>query len=107
MVKVSGISWESTGTLKIEPGAVFQIQRSDGNQHKMRLQAERADLGVFYTEGIAFKEYKADGTAGDFVVLDRTAQYYSAGDLIAVEHWSHPYRGRRVHRVRKPLPRTR
>lgn len=89
-VKVSGVSWESTGTLKIEPGAVFQIQRSDGNQHKVRLSAERADLGVFYTEGIAFKEYKADGTTGDFVVLDRTAQYYSAGDLVAVEHWSHP-----------------
>lgn len=103
-VKVSGISWESTGTLKIEPGAVFQIQRSDGNQHKMRLAAERADLGVFYTEGIAFKEYKADGTAGDFVVLDRTAQYYSAGDLIAVEHWSHPYRDGVCTECGKPCP---
>lgn len=103
-VKVSGISWESTGTLKIEPGAVFQIQRSDGNQHKMRLSAERADLGVFYTEGIAFKEYKADGTTGDFVVLDRTAQYYSAGDLVAVEHWSHPYRDGVCLDCGKPCP---
>ena len=103
-VKVSGVSWESTGTLKIEPGAVFQIQRPDGNQHKMRLAAERADLGVFYTEGIAFKEYKADGTAGDFVVLDRTAQYYSAGDLIAVEHWSHPYRDGVCTECGKPCP---
>ena len=103
-VKVSGVSWESTGTLKIEPGAVFQIQRSDGNQHKVRLSAERADLGVFYTEGIAFKEYKADGTTGDFVVLDRTAQYYSAGDLIAVEHWSHPYRDGVCTQCGKPCP---
>ena len=103
-VKVSGVSWESTGTLKIEPGAVFQIQRPDGNQHKMRLAAERADLGVFYTEGIAFKEYKADGTAGDFVILDRTAQYYSAGDLIAVEHWSHPYRDGVCTECGKPCP---
>lgn len=103
-VKVSGISWESTGTLKIEPGAVFQIQRSDGNQHKVRLSAERADLGVFYTEGIAFKEYKADGTTGDFVVLDRTAQYYSAGDLVAVEHWSHPYRDGVCLDCGKPCP---
>lgn len=91
-VKVSGVSWESTGTLKIEPGAVFQIQRSDGNQHKVRLAAEGANLGVFYTEGIAFKEYKADGTTGDFVVLDRTAQHYSTDDLIAVEHWDHDYK---------------
>ena len=103
-VKVSGISWESTGTLKIEPGAVFQIQRSDGNQHKVRLAAERADLGVFYTEGIAFKEYKADGTTGDFIVLDRTAQHYSAGDLIAVEHWSHPYRDGVCLDCGKPCP---
>ena len=103
-VKVSGVSWESTGTLKIEPGAVFQIQRSDGNQHKVRLSAERADLGVFYTEGIAFKEYKADGTTGDFVVLDRTAQYYSAGDLVAVEHWSHPYRDGVCLDCGKPCP---
>lgn len=103
-VKVSGVSWESTGTLKIEPGAVFQIQRSDGNQHKVRLSAERADLGVFYTEGIAFKEYKADGTTGDFVVLDRTARYYSAGDLIAVEHWSHPYRDGVCTQCGKPCP---
>ena len=103
-VKVSGVSWESTGTLKIEPGAVFQIQRSDGNQHKVRLSAERADLGVFYTEGIAFKEYKADGTTGDFVVLDRTAQYYSAGDLIAVEHWSHPYQDGVCTQCGKPCP---
>lgn len=103
-VKVSGVSWESTGALKIEPGAVFQIQRSDGNQHKVRLSAERADLGVFYTEGIAFKEYKADGTTGDFVVLDRTAQYYSAGDLIAVEHWSHPYRDGVCTQCGKPCP---
>lgn len=103
-VKVSGVSWESTGTLKIEPGAVFQIQRSDGNQHKVRLSAEGANLGVFYTEGIAFKEYKADGTAGDFVVLDRTAQYYSAGDLIAVEHWSHPYRDGVCTECGKPCP---
>ena len=103
-VKVSGVSWESTGTLKIEPGAVFQIQRSDGNQHKVRLSAEGANLGVFYTEGIAFKEYKADGTTGDFVVLDRTAQYYSAGDLIAVEHWSHPYRDGVCTQCGKPCP---
>ena len=103
-VKVSGVSWESTGTLKIEPGAVFQIQRSDGNQHKVRLSAERADLGVFYTEGIAFKEYKADGTTGDSVVLDRTAQYYSAGDLVAVEHWSHPYRDGVCLDCGKPCP---
>ena len=103
-VKVSGVSWESTGTLKIEPGAIFQIQRSDGNQHKVRLAAEGANLGVFYTEGIAFKEYKADGTAGDFVVLDRTAQYYSAGDLIAVEHWSHPYRDGVCTECGKPCP---
>lgn len=103
-VKVSGVSWESTGTLKIEPGAVFQIQRPDGNQHKVRLAAERADLGVFYTEGIAFKEYKADGTTGDFVVLDRTAQHYSAGDLIAVEHWSHPYRDGVCTECGKPCP---
>ena len=103
-VKVSGVSWESTGALKIEPGAVFQIQRPDGNQHKVRLSAERADLGVFYTEGIAFKEYKADGTTGDFVVLDRTAQYYSAGDLIAVEHWSHPYRDGVCTQCGKPCP---
>lgn len=103
-MKVSGVSWESTGTLKIEPGAVFQIQRSDGNQHKVRLSAERADLGVFYTEGIAFKEYKADGTTGDFVVLDRTAQYYSAGDLVAVEHWSHPYRDGVCLDCGKPCP---
>ena len=103
-VKVSGVSWESTGTLKIEPGAVFQIQRSDGNQHKVRLSAEGANLGVFYTEGIAFKEYKADGTTGDFVVLDRTAQYYSAGDLIAVEHWSHPYRDGVCTECGKPCP---
>ena len=103
-VKVSGVSWESTGTLKIEPGAVFQIQRSDGNQHKVRLAAERADLGVFYTEGIAFKEYKADGTTGDFVVLDRTAQYYSAGDLVAVEHWSHRYRDGVCLDCGKPCP---
>lgn len=103
-VKVSGVSWESTGTLKIEPGAVFQIQRPDGNQHKVRLAAERADLGVFYTEGIAFKEYKADGTTGDFVVLDRTAQYYSAGDLVAVEHWSHPYRDGVCLDCGKPCP---
>lgn len=103
-VKVSGVSWESTGTLKIEPGAVFQIQRSDGNQHKVRLSAERADLGVFYTEGIAFKEYKADGTTGDFVVLDRTAQYYSAGDLIAVEHWSPLYRDGVCTQCGKPCP---
>lgn len=103
-VKVSGVSWESTGTLKIEPGAVFQIQRSDGNQHKVRLSAERADLGVFYTEGIAFKEYKADGMTGDFVVLDRTAQYYSAGDLIAVEHWSPLYRDGVCTQCGKPCP---
>ena len=103
-VKVSGVSWESTGTLKIEPGAVFQIQRSDGNQHKVRLSAERADLGVFYTEGIAFKEYKADGTTGDSVVLDWTAQYYSAGDLVAVEHWSHPYRDGVCLDCGKPCP---
>ena len=103
-VKVSGVSWESTGTLKIEPGAVFQIQRSDGNQHKVRLSAERADLGVFYTEGIAFKEYKADGTTGDFVVLDRTAQHYSTDDLIAVEHWDHDYKDGVCTECGKPCP---
>ena len=103
-VKVSGISWESSGTLKIEPGAIFQIQRSDGNQHKVRLAAEGANLGVFYTEGIAFKEYKADGTTGDFVVLDRTAQHYSVGDLIAVEHWSHRYSDGVCTQCGKPCP---
>ena len=70
----------------------------------MRLSAERADLGVFYTEGIAFKEYKADGTTGDSVVLDRTAQYYSAGDRIAVEHWSHPSRDGVCTQCGKPCP---
>lgn len=103
-VKVSGVSWESTGTLKIEPGAVFQIQRSDGNQHKVRLSAEGANLGVFYTEGIAFKEYKADGTTGDFVVLDRTAQHYSTGNLIAVEHWGHDYKDGVCTQCGKPCP---
>ena len=103
-VKVSGVSWESTGALKIEPGAVFQILRSDGNQHKVRLAAEGANLGVFYTEGVAFKEYKADGTTGDFVVLDRTAQHYSAGDIIAVEHWSHPYQDGVCTECGKPCP---
>ena len=103
-VKVSGISWESTGALKIEPDAVFQIQRSDGNQHKVRLAAEGANLGVFYTEGIAFKEYKADGTTGDFVVLDRTAQHYSTDDLIAVEHWNHDYKDGVCTQCGKPCP---
>ena len=103
-VKVSGVSWESTGTLNIEPGAIFQILRSDGNQHKVRLAAEDSNLGVFYSEGIAFKEYKADGTTGDFVVLDRTAQHYSAGDLVTVEHWDHDYKDGVCTQCGKPCP---